>query len=207
MYHSFDSELATEYGILEAILLNHIQFWIEKNKANGKNFFDGYYWTYNSTRAYHELFPYVSQRQIQTALKHLREEGILQTGNYNSDAYDRTMWYAFTLEGESIMQKSKIHDAELQNGHGEDVAPIPDNKPYIYTDKKPDRVFRAPTVDEVRAYCLERKNDVDPQRFVDYYQARGWMIGKSKMKDWKAAVRTWEKPKPHHEPDILDGIF
>lgn len=68
-------------------------------------------------------------------------------------------------------------------------------------------VFKPPTVDEVRAYCLERKNDVDPQRFVDYYQARGWMIGKSRMKDWKAAVRTWEKPKPHHEPDILDGIF
>lgn len=207
MYHSFDSELATEYGVLEAILLNHIQFWIEKNKANGKNFFDGYYWTYNSARAYHELFPYVSQRQIQTALKQLREAGILQTGNYNSDAYDRTMWYAFTSEGESIMRKSKIHDAELENGNCEDVAPIPDNKPVINTDKKPDRVFRPPTVDEVRAYCAERKNDVDPQRFIDYYQARGWMIGKTKMRDWRAAVRTWEKPKPHHEPDILDGIF
>ena len=53
--------------------------------------------------------------------------------------------------------------------------------------------FSPPTVEEVRAYCYERGNGVDPQRFVDYYTSNGWMVGKNKMKDWKAAVRTWEK--------------
>ena len=53
--------------------------------------------------------------------------------------------------------------------------------------------FVPPTVDEVRDYCLERGNKVDPQRFVDYYSSNGWMVGKTKMKDWKAAVRTWEQ--------------
>lgn len=53
--------------------------------------------------------------------------------------------------------------------------------------------FEAPTTDEVRAYCSERGNNVDAQRFVDYYSANGWMVGKNHMKDWKAAVRTWEK--------------
>ena len=53
--------------------------------------------------------------------------------------------------------------------------------------------FVPPTVDEVRDYCQERGNSVDPQRFVDYYSSNGWMVGKSKMKDWKAAVRTWEQ--------------
>ena len=53
--------------------------------------------------------------------------------------------------------------------------------------------FVPPTVEEVRAYCLERGNCVDPQRFVDYYSSNGWMVGKNKMKDWKAAVRTWEQ--------------
>ena len=53
--------------------------------------------------------------------------------------------------------------------------------------------FVPPTVDEVAAYCDERGNDVDPQHFVDYYTARGWKIGKNSMKDWKAAVRTWER--------------
>ena len=53
--------------------------------------------------------------------------------------------------------------------------------------------FIPPTVDEVREYCQERGNRVDPQRFVDYYSSNGWMVGKTKMKDWKAAVRTWEQ--------------
>ncbi|TGJ75364.1 replisome organizer [Caproiciproducens galactitolivorans] len=53
--------------------------------------------------------------------------------------------------------------------------------------------FKPPTVEEVRAYCQERKNQVDPERFVDFYSAKGWMIGKNKVKDWKACVRTWEK--------------
>ncbi len=53
--------------------------------------------------------------------------------------------------------------------------------------------FRAPTIEEVKTYCLERRNGVDPVQFVNHYQAKGWKIGKSPMKDWKAAVRTWEK--------------
>lgn len=54
--------------------------------------------------------------------------------------------------------------------------------------------FQSPTVDDVAAYCLERKNGIDPQYFVDYYEARGWVLkGGSKMKSWKATVRTWER--------------
>jgi hypothetical protein len=53
--------------------------------------------------------------------------------------------------------------------------------------------FAPPTVDEVSDYCYDRGNSVDPQRFVDYYTSNGWMVGKNKMKDWKAAVRTWEQ--------------
>ncbi len=50
-----------------------------------------------------------------------------------------------------------------------------------------------PTLEQVKAYCLERGNGVDPQRWFDFYCAKGWMIGKVKMRDWKAAVRTWER--------------
>lgn len=53
--------------------------------------------------------------------------------------------------------------------------------------------FSPPTVDEVREYCQERNNGIDAVAFVDFYVARGWMIGKTHMKDWKAAVRTWER--------------
>lgn len=60
-------------------------------------------------------------------------------------------------------------------------------------DKAAHAHFVKPTVDEVRAYCQERRNCVDPERFVDYYEANGWKVGKSSMKDWKATVRNWEK--------------
>lgn len=54
------------------------------------------------------------------------------------------------------------------------------------------RGFRPPTYKEVFSYCKERKNTIDAERFIDFYSAKGWYIGKNKMKDWKAAVRTWE---------------
>lgn len=56
-----------------------------------------------------------------------------------------------------------------------------------------EKKFRKPSVDEVRAYCEERRNGIDGQRFCDYYESKGWMVGNARMKDWKAAVRTWER--------------
>lgn len=53
--------------------------------------------------------------------------------------------------------------------------------------------FSRPSLEEVRAYCEERGNNVDPEHFIDYYNANGWKVGKNSMKDWKAAVRNWEK--------------
>lgn len=86
--------------------------------------------------------------------------------------------------------------------------------------KKTAKRFTPPTVDEVRAYCKERGNNVDPERFVDFYSSKGWMVGKNPMKDWKACVRTWERSeKPQKkvgangvqltddQDDILDGIL
>ena len=69
-------------------------------------------------------------------------------------------------------------------------------------EKKPPRRFTPPTLEEVKAYCQERRNGIDPERFIDFYQSKGWKIGSNPMKDWKAAVRTWEKrdAKPQEAP-------
>lgn len=67
------------------------------------------------------------------------------------------------------------------------------NKKHQTINNKPKtRSFIVPTLQEIQAYCQERKNSVSAEKFLNYYQAKGWMIGKNKMKDWKAAVRTWE---------------
>lgn len=65
--------------------------------------------------------------------------------------------------------------------------------------------FIKPTLDEVRAYCLERKNNINAQKFIDYYESIGWKVGKNPMKDWRAAVRTWEnnnKTKPTEQKPV-----
>ena len=73
--------------------------------------------------------------------------------------------------------------------------------------------FVPPTFEEVNAYCVERQNGIDAQSFIDFYESKGWMIGKDKMKSWKAAIRTWEnrrkadKPKDEVNPFArLDNI-
>jgi predicted phage replisome organizer len=60
-------------------------------------------------------------------------------------------------------------------------------------DKPTRKRFVPPSREEVQAYCQERQNGVDAERFIDYYTSNGWMVGKNKMKDWKASVRTWER--------------
>ena len=59
--------------------------------------------------------------------------------------------------------------------------------------KRTSHKFVKPTLDDIRAYCLERKNNIDPERFFDFYESKGWKVGNQSMKDWKAAVRNWER--------------
>lgn len=67
-----------------------------------------------------------------------------------------------------------------------------ENRDRVIEEKQPKK-FKPPTVEEVEEYCRERQNKVDAQRFIDYYSANGWKVGRNSMKDWKAAVRTWER--------------
>lgn len=65
------------------------------------------------------------------------------------------------------------------------------------------RRFTPPTLEKVKSYCSERGNQVDAERFVDYYTANGWKVGKNPMKDWKAAVRTWERDSSGAKPKTV----
>ena len=69
------------------------------------------------------------------------------------------------------------------------------------------KVFAKPTVEEVKAYCAERKNNVDPDKFIDFYESKGWLIGKNPMKDWKASVRTWEKSSGKSPPNKPSNVY
>lgn len=112
-YMVFDVEVATKYGTNVSILLGNINYWIQKNKANGKHFHDGRYWTYNTVAAFHDLMPFMSVNVINTALKRAEEEGLLVTGNYNKLPFDRTKWYALTEKGEGLFQAPQSYTTDF----------------------------------------------------------------------------------------------
>nr|DAW44964.1 MAG TPA: Transcriptional regulator PadR-like family [Bacteriophage sp.] len=141
MQHSFDVEIAIQYGINQAIILNNLFFWIQKNKANGKHFYDGHYWTYNSKKAFSELLPYMTERQIDYSLTKLVKDGLIIKGNYNKSPYDRTLWYAltdkakdlFNVPRDSILQNCEMNQPNSQDVTTEIVRPIPDINTYKNT--------------------------------------------------------------------------
>jgi len=94
MEYSFDVEHAKKYGLREAVILKNLMYWIVKNKANDKHNHDGRTWTYNSIKAFETLFPFLTGKQIRTALDNLVASGVVIKGNYNATAYDRTCWFA-----------------------------------------------------------------------------------------------------------------
>ena len=75
----------------------------------------------------------------------------------------------------------------------------------IEKEKSKNNKFTPPTLEEVKAYCKERNNSVDADTFIDFYESKGWFVGKNKMKDWKACVRTWERNRKD-EPKKQDFI-
>lgn len=94
MINAFDTEVAQDVGLAAAILYYNIQYWCRKNRANGMNEHEGYFWTYNSQKAYRELFPYLSEKTIRRSLEKLEEKGYIKIGCFNSNGRDRTRWYA-----------------------------------------------------------------------------------------------------------------
>ena len=79
-------------------------------------------------------------------------------------------------------------------------------KEVVSKDTPKKKSFQRPSLEEIKTYCQERNNSVDPQAFLDFYESKGWMIGKNHMKDWKAAVRTWEKADAKNPRPTYDTI-
>lgn len=102
----------------------------------------------------------------------------------------RKRWNTTVYDGTSGIPDDTKHTKEKEK-EKENILSSPNVEDSIARTPARKR-FTPPTLAEVTAYCRERQNAVDPQRFIDYYTARGWKLNKTSMKDWKAAVRTWE---------------
>lgn len=142
---------------------------------------------YANNEYFSELYD-VQVNAISTWIKHLKEKEYIKV-EYEYETGTKEIKKRYISLG--VIQKdntcySKRYGGGIQKG--EDNNTSINNKKEIYKEK----VFKKPTLEEVRDYCLERNNNIDPVSFIDFYESKGWLIGKSKMKDWKAAIRNWE---------------
>lgn len=122
--HILDIGVAQLVGANAALILENISYWCEHNAANNANLHDGRYWTYNSTKAFGELFPYMTISVIRASLKKLKDNGLILTGNYNKSAYDRTMWYTLTEKAEKMLDVN-VHSDEPNQEEATDEATSP----------------------------------------------------------------------------------
>jgi len=121
MDYGFNVELAQKIGVNEAIVVRNFQFWLQKNKANNKNFCEGRFWTYNSLDALCKIFPFWSKDQIRNILKKLTSANILIKGNFNKNIYDKTVWYSISdeilaqlLGNDKLPEQNEINNEEIQ---------------------------------------------------------------------------------------------
>ena len=133
-------------------------------------------------------------------IKHWKMHNYIQADRYRPTDYveEKSMLgiksnKAYTLDV-SKMDTECIHNGYIGKDSIGKVSIDKDSKGESVRVEKAKR-FYPPTLDEVKQYCEERKNNIDPMAFIDFYSSKGWMIGKNRMKDWKAAVRTWERKR------------
>lgn len=150
-----------------------------------------------------------------------QENGILQISNFDNLVGSETQG---AVEKRQQRQQKKL---EQNTGIDKGIDPVyQENRDKILDirdksiekdnntlkEKCKKEKFVPPTLEEVTAYCKERNNNVEPQVFIDFYESKGWLVGKTKMVDWKASVRTWERTnknktttrKPTTEYDVYD---
>ena len=124
--HHFSVQVAVEVGVNAAVVLENIAFWVRANRRAGRHLHDGKHWTYGSTRHFAELFDYLTEKQVRSALDKLITCGYVDTGNFNRSAYDRTRWFTLTEKGECATRERQSETPTRSNGAADRGRPIPD---------------------------------------------------------------------------------
>lgn len=205
----FLPSLAVAVGLNEAILLQKIHGWLQCTPKEhiGRN------WIYNSYKSWHEQLPFLSESTIKRAMKNLIDLGIIISENFNSNKFDKTLWYSINYEKlNEIVENSDSVKMTLALGQNDTsiVSKWTDNTNNIYNNKETNNIniiskerFKKPTLEEITEYCNERNSSVNPKTFYEYFETGGWVDSKgNKVKNWKQKIITWERnTKPTTEKE------
>lgn len=134
MRYSFDTEIAARYGVEEAILLDHIRFWCDKNQSNPDCQKEGRCWMYASAARLAEHFSFWSVPQIRRLLKSLVRQGALLEGRFGRFAFDRTLWYAISESAASMFQNRHLQQTNPQHSNDASERAIKDTQKDIQED-------------------------------------------------------------------------
>jgi hypothetical protein len=166
----------------------------------------GFCWAGNSYFA--DLYS-VTKKSISAWIGQLSENGFIKLVYIYKDGTKEILNRHIYLKDGGIWKKSSGGIEENFQGYGRNLLGgmeekvIDNNTKKNNTDNNTEEreertaprssPFKKPTIDEVSAYCKERGNKINPEAFLDFYESKGWLIGKNKMKDWRASIRTWER--------------
>ncbi len=129
-------------------------------------------------------------------IKHWKINNLIRKDFYEETIYTEQKKQLLTKENKAYTEcLQNVNNLSPQYSIGKDSIVQVSTVKEVATSR-----FAPPNLDEVKAYCTERANKVDAERFMDFYASKGWMVGKNKMKDWQACVRTWEKSEIKNTP-------
>ena len=148
----------------------------------------------------------LSKQNIRTILKNLANTGEVNTLP-NTKLTHLSVCKYDTYQNKDDQPNTPPNTELTQSQHSPNTVLTTNNNDNKETKKQRNKIFTPPQLHEVSQYCIERKNGIDAQKFIDHYSANGWMRGKNKIKDWKACVRTWEgnqqnQQQQNNEPQI-----
>ena len=144
----------------------------------------------------------VSIQNVRTALNRFEKLGFLTNQSTKTGRLITVVnWGIYQDSIEESNKGINKESTKRSQSSNKDLTPNNNNK----NVKKERNVFTPPSVDEVASYCRERSNGIDAEVFVSFYKSKGWMVGSNKMKDWKAAVRTWERNRTQKGGNVNAG--
>lgn len=212
MEYSFNSKIAEDYQSADiSIIVKNFDYWLSKNIANDKHNYEGRTWTYNSSKAFEKLFPWLSSQKIARLLRKMEDLGIIEVGNFNDSPYDRTKWFTFTdefclkykneLKFSSLINFDNIDCLKLNNGACEIEQPIPDSKP----NSKPN------TIPDFKIF-IEKFNEKKGSKFKETAKSRSSFQARKKegftLQDILSAVNNCLVDDFHREnPQYLTPEF
>jgi len=196
-----NKQLAKQVGLKGAVLLADLISKEEYFMANGMT--DG--WFFN-TEANIERDTTLTSYQQRKVLKTLKKYEIIETKRKGIPAKqyfkinEANLLNILSCEETEGLVVNKLNDLSETK-----LTTINKNKEIKITNK----LFKKPSVNDVELYCIERDNKIDAISFVNFYESKGWMVGKNKMKDWRACIRTWEmraKNKKTYAPKTMSKL-